>query len=184
LLLNHLGVYNNCEIIFDSRDALDSADADRNVNTLCNVSELQRRILTVTHDISQMEICPTFVNFEFHDPNTITDVSSELEFDPFTDDDVPELPNYLINEDGVDPQQKEASLLQELLEQENDEQEPKPPDIPFLIAESEFVCGDLNVLENWAGPNHWKFRPITTEPKKKGKDKEKKKDTKKRSIIH
>ncbi len=41
LLLNHLSVYNKCELIFDSSDAVDSAPTDNAQDPMININDLQ-----------------------------------------------------------------------------------------------------------------------------------------------
>jgi condensin complex subunit 2 len=40
LLINHLSVYNNCELLFDSSDAIEDVEAVT-TSTMCNVADLQ-----------------------------------------------------------------------------------------------------------------------------------------------
>eukprot|EP01116_Phalansterium_solitarium_P021721 TRINITY_DN6884_c0_g2_i9.p1 TRINITY_DN6884_c0_g2~~TRINITY_DN6884_c0_g2_i9.p1 ORF type:complete len:775 (+),score=240.75 TRINITY_DN6884_c0_g2_i9:22-2325(+) len=89
LLLNHLSVYNNCEIIFDSADLVDSATEEASVEQerLCDVSDLQAKLLSIVDDLGPLEICPTFANFRFARPvleggRVIEHDSDDLDVDP------------------------------------------------------------------------------------------------------
>lgn len=187
LLLNHLNVYNDCDIIFDSRDAVEEPQK-KNPNADCNITLLQNKLLVITDDVSQLEICPTFANFRFGKPQESDDtddiiLNTDFDIEAFSDEDVPKdteannnnpppmheddmgmgMQFPMPNDDIDDIQQKEQNLIEEIQNQDDDDlaEDNDKTDTLFQLAadNNEFGFFDPKVLENWAGPDHWKFKP-------------------------
>jgi len=130
LLLNHLSVYNNCEIIFDSSDAaLEDANAKDLPNSEVDVTELKKNLSRVTDDFGQLELCPTFSHFKFnleedHDGN---DDNIDFNVEPFSDDEIPDAPvEFNNNDDEVTTDQREANLMQEIMQHGQEDEEGQP----------------------------------------------------------
>jgi hypothetical protein len=108
LLLNHLSVHNvlhGCELVFDSVDAVDVSSSSAAADHSCDISDLQGIWQTVVHwltlqqidllasggdlrDIADLEICPTFANFQFEQGKApkVENVELNKDAEPITED--------------------------------------------------------------------------------------------------
>eukprot|EP01119_Soliformovum_irregulare_P020385 TRINITY_DN6591_c0_g1_i3.p1 TRINITY_DN6591_c0_g1~~TRINITY_DN6591_c0_g1_i3.p1 ORF type:complete len:660 (+),score=227.59 TRINITY_DN6591_c0_g1_i3:242-1981(+) len=180
LLLNQLSVYNNCELVFDSSDAVESSK-DVDANAEIDITELRKK-LKIKKSLDDLSICPTYNNFEFGKIQEVDeDLDLDAELEAFSDDDIPAI-EFMENQDEFNlntqhetnfADQQEANLMEDLMSQEADDEDGEKHnrssvapsvngkmEIPMVLTtENEFGYFDPKLLENWAGPNHWRFRP-------------------------
>lgn len=65
LLLNHLSVYNDCDIIFDSNDHIQNIPRAQSLTTFVPLGELQDKLRDIIGHKLNLHICDTFSNFTF-----------------------------------------------------------------------------------------------------------------------
>eukprot|EP01117_Protostelium_nocturnum_P014983 TRINITY_DN5760_c0_g1_i2.p1 TRINITY_DN5760_c0_g1~~TRINITY_DN5760_c0_g1_i2.p1 ORF type:complete len:720 (-),score=211.19 TRINITY_DN5760_c0_g1_i2:39-2117(-) len=206
LLLNHLSVYNNCQIIFDSGDAV--IDSFENVlnegqTNQCDITELQRKIMSnLPDEFKNLQICPTFSNFTFSRGKKQEKEDNEDEFGIFgglEDINIPDAIDYndYVDDDDEEGKQQDARLEQMLevagLEEIEGETTFGGLDERVQIhdedddnVENEFSFVDPKMMSNWAGPGHWKFKNSKRDNKgseNAGENKEKKKTKKKEAFF-
>lgn len=185
LLLNHLSVFDNCELVFDSADVIDKPNQVEKVDSKCDISEIHSKLNK--QNFQNLEICPTFSNFKFsQQKNEDEELLSNFQVETFSDDDIPEA-EFTMNDDNEEiALQKEANLMEEILSQdpeeglepqESSDNEKGNKEIPFILAsgsDSLTPFLDERNHRNWAGPTHWKFNSSRKEQAKEKKTKGKK----------
>lgn len=183
LLLNNLSVHRNCEIIFDSSDAVgQTAQVPTLAQQDVDMTSLQKMLNTIAANLTKAQICPTFADFKFSDdvvelgaveidPSILAEVQKDIQR---TDDkvmiddqeiqvDMPEMDHQDHEPDEIELQ--EAQLNQEMQAMEfplakgfDDGEGQEAFELGSQLNQ-EYNYFDTSKFQNWAGPAHWKFKP-------------------------
>jgi hypothetical protein len=118
--------------------------------------------------LSDKEICFPLKDFEFTNENQYFDPILDFNKEP-TVEDLYDFGQNTIPEDDVsvggggDDFDYDFGPLNESLPEENDMETTSP--LPVLVSLSQeklFSYFDTNMIRSWAGPEHWRSRPFTS----------------------
>ncbi len=168
LLLNHLSMSDQGMIVFDAGDALATAedlDEPQVINAKMDLFKLKAKFSYYLQDLFHRELCPSLHSFEFN--AGVTDLKLDLfdkpdlfavddgdvfeGYDDMAMDYGPEPVDDLSDHDEDVPMVEAdyANHRKVILSMKND----GPDDDIFSYFES-------GMMKNWAGPEHWKLRPL------------------------
>eukprot|EP01127_Copromyxa_protea_P024731 TRINITY_DN9893_c0_g1_i1.p1 TRINITY_DN9893_c0_g1~~TRINITY_DN9893_c0_g1_i1.p1 ORF type:complete len:681 (-),score=144.49 TRINITY_DN9893_c0_g1_i1:28-1833(-) len=183
LLLSQLSVYNGCEIIFDSSDAL-NFDADRLGDSAeIDVLPLQEDLAKICTDLSKLQICPKYMKFQFSDKaqdlERIEDFEDEEECaeweaidavdiqeqerelqNELHAEELPELSNFDTTSQFMDESQpwQDGYVLDDFTQPEIQQNINRVLQIGEGNINSDYTYFNERMMKNWAGPAHWKFK--------------------------
>ncbi|KAI8817548.1 condensin complex subunit 2/barren [Fimicolochytrium jonesii] len=200
LLLNHLSISRDGKIIFDASDEgtaindepqstqEDAVEAEVERERI-DISKLQARFADTFQTIWQQDICPSLKTFEFNSSSTIglptSDESSAFDMSALERalDEDPDLnPVYMDDDDdsagrfGMDVN-GEHSVMIDGFGPGNPLLEDVAIGMTMGQDENMFSYFDTAMMKNWAGPEHWRLRPVQKDkdPKEPGTVKRKRK---------
>jgi len=182
LLLNHLNVYNECEIIFDSNDAVENKKVEKDVDDeMISLAELIPDSKLFNTNLEKFDICTTFSHFAFTNLDNTKPSDQVMLIDE--DDDQFNLDAGAPFPNESDDDDKELEMIKEIESQEHDDKDEDnpPPGQPqanplreelqlvgnaLTEKENEFGYYDAELLKKWSDkPDHWKYKPAAKKKK-------------------